>query len=546
MAVTPRAWTLAAIMAAILRRRRVLIIAFLALSAGAVAAVLTARPVYEGGFKLLVKRDRADAVVSGVAGAQTSRPEELSESELNSQVELLKAQDLRERVVREAGLIDRVREGAANEEDAIARALKQFDRDLQVTPIRKTWLIDVTYRDKDPKVARKVLDLTLQSYFEKHLTLHRPSGTFEFFSEQVDRARQEVEAAQAELLRFAETAGVVSAATEQQAVLQQLAEFDAMRRQAAAALAEASQRQRAAAAELSRVPEQRVAQRRVMQNPGAVEDIQSRILTLEMKRTELLQRFTPDYRGVVEIEQQLRDARAALTNALDTTISEETVADNPTRQWLDTEVVRARTDDAALRARVAALSGAVAGYRSQAERLERQSAEEKDLMLKLAAAEDRYRLYLAKQEEARISDELDKTRIANVAVAQAPSLNHEAVRQPSLAMLPLLILVSLILSGALALAVDLYATGFSFAVSSGVAPAPAPAALSVTDDARLAALARTAAASSATFSSRLTELQKLTDSISEQWTRPVPQPRRHDDDNRGWTPMPADGLRQGA
>jgi uncharacterized protein involved in exopolysaccharide biosynthesis len=135
-----RVWTLSSVKDAIVRRRGVLLLAFLALSAGAVAAVVTARPVYEGSFKLLVKRDRADAVVSGVAGAQTSRPEELSESELNSQVELLKAQDLRERVVKDAGLTARLQgtSAADTDEEAVAGALKRLDRDLQVTPIRKT------------------------------------------------------------------------------------------------------------------------------------------------------------------------------------------------------------------------------------------------------------------------------------------------------------------------------------------------------------------------------------------------------------------------
>jgi uncharacterized protein involved in exopolysaccharide biosynthesis len=338
---------------------------------------------------------------------------------------------------------------------------------------------------------------------------------------------------------------VVSASTEQQAALQKLTEFEALRAQAAAALAEATQRQSAAAAELSRVPEQRIAQRRVMQNPGAVEDIQSRILTLEMKRTELLQRFTPEYRGVVETEQQLRDARAALAQALETKIHEETVADNPTRLWLDTEVARARTDNAALRARVASLSSAVAQYRTQAQRLEQQSAEESELLRRLTAAEERYRLYLAKQEEARISDELDKTRIANVAVAEAPSLSHEPTRRPSLAMLPLLLVISMMLSAGLALGVDAFSTGGAFTVAvPSRGPVPQPALVS--DEARLTAATRAAAASSATFAARLAELKTLTDSVAAGWTT-QPPPRRPASETPQWTPLQTTtGLRQGA
>jgi uncharacterized protein involved in exopolysaccharide biosynthesis len=536
-----RGWTLADIRAALVRRSRVLLIACAALSAGAIAAVLTAPVIHEGTFKILVKRDRADAVVSGAA-ADSVRAEELSESELGSQVELLKAQDLREQVATESGLTKRLMTTgeAETDQEAMALALHALDRDLSVTPIRKTWLIDVTYRDQDPQVARKVLDTMVQAYFEKHLTLHRPSGTFEFFSEQVARARQELEAAQHALVEFSRRAGVVSADAEKQALLAKLAEFDGMRAEARSALAEASGRQAAASAELKRVPATRAAQTRITQNAGAAQEIQSKIVALELRRTELLQRFTPEYRGVTEIEEQLKDAKATLAAALGTTLREETVADNPTRQWLDTELVRARTDNAALEARVHSLSSAVNQFRTQAQRLEVQSAEQNDLARKLAAAEDRYRLYLAKQEEARISDELDKTRIANVAIAQAPALKHEPLRRPSLAMLPLLLVVSLILGAALALAVEAF-SGSPRASSVGVMPVGDDHPL----DERLAAMTRVTVARSDSFSSRIAELQKLTETVSAKWTDEKPAPRRADDDNNGWVPN-ADGLRQGA
>jgi uncharacterized protein involved in exopolysaccharide biosynthesis len=542
---------------ALKRRVRVLGIAFAALSAGAVAAVLTAPPIYEGAFKLLVKHDRADAVVTGVPGSETARPEELSESELLSQVELLKAQDLREKVAVDAGLTTQLlaKGDARTEEEALALALKTLDRNLAVTPIKKTWLINVTYRDKDPQVTRKVLDLMVQNYFQKHLALQRPSGTFEFFSEQVDRAHQELQAAQQALLDFSREAGVVSADAEQQAALQKLSEFDAMRLQAAAALAEANHRQTAASAELARVPETRVAQTRVTQNPGAVQDIQSRVLQLEMRRTELLQRYTPEYRGLVETEQQLRDARTALATALQTNIHEEIVGGNPTHDWLDTEVARARTENAAIAARLQALSGATAQYRSQAQQLSVRRAQQADLARNLAAAEDRYRLYLSKREEARISDELDKTRITNVAIAQAPALNHIPKRRPSLAMLPLLIVVAFFLSAALALVLD--------AVSS--APGTAPRLRVEADDdfaaacrpfaampppaaAQFGAAAEFTRANTARLSTRLAELQALTESVATQWevgdrpARVAEQPK-----TTGWMPIPnADGLRQGA
>ena len=444
--------------AALARRRRVAVVCLLALSAGAVAAVITAPAVYEGQLKILVKHDRSDSVVSGAPDRAAERSD-LSETELLSQVELIKATDLLETIAAEAGLARQVMAADASRThaEALALAIKALHRDLTVAPIRKTWLIEVKYRSEDPRLARHVLDTLMRLYLEKHLAVHRPPGTYQFFSEQAERARRELDAAQEGLAQFSQTNRVVSAALEKAAALQKLFEFDGMRAQAAAALVETTQRLSAVTTELSRAPSQRTSQVRITDDAGVMQDVKSRILTLEMKRTELLQRFTPEYRGVVEIDEQLRDAKAALTAARSAPVREETVADNPTRQWLDTELARTQTDNAAIRARVQALSAAVDAYRTRAQTLELRDVEQNDLVRTLKAAEETYRRYMEKQEEARISDELDRTRIANVVVAQAPAVAFEPKRRPSLATLPFLIGAALLLSFGLAIAVDVWA-----------------------------------------------------------------------------------------
>jgi uncharacterized protein involved in exopolysaccharide biosynthesis len=497
--------------AALRRRYRLILACFVALAGGAVAAVLTATPLYVGEMKILVKRDRADSVVSGAAVEAAPERGDMSEAELLSQVELIKANDLLEKVATEAGLVRRVaEEGQTRREgEDLARAMKALRRDLSVTPVRKTWLIDVTYRSKERPLARNVLDTLMRLYLEKHLTLHRPSGTYHFFSDQVERARHELEAAQDRVVQFSRDNRVVSATLEKQAALQKLAEFEAMRAQATAALAETTQRLSAVSTELTRVPSQRTSQVRIADDAGVIRDANARILTLESKRIELLQRFTPEYRGVVEIDQQIRDAKAALAQARSSPVREETVADNPTRQWLDTELARTQTENAALRARVQALSTSVGEFRARAQTLEAQDVEQNDLMRALKTAEEKYRLYIEKQEEARISDELDRTRIANVVVAQAPAVAFEPKRSPSLAMLPLLIGAALILS---------FAVGF---VAEALAPA---AAMPGWERPRLESVLRGTVASGRRLSASLDDLKTVNDALEARLTaRTQPQ-----------------------
>ena len=452
------------------RQRRLIVICFLALAAGAVAAVLLATPYYHGEMKILVKQDRSDSIVTGAAERPDAR-EELSEAELLSQAELMKANDLIERVARDAGLVQRAAASgdARSDAEALALAVKRLRERLTVSPVRRTWLIDVKYRAEDPQLTRNVLDTMLRVYLEKHLALHRPSGTYQFFAEQADGARREWDAARERLAEFSQRTHVVSAVQERDGVVQQLIQFDALRAQAEAARAEAARRLSVVSSELSRVPEQHMAQVRTTDSSLLIQDARARVATLEMRRTELLQKFTPAYRGVVEIDGQLREARAALAEARSAPVREETMADNPTRQWLDTEATRVKAEHEAAQARVQSLTAAVGRYQSRAETLDRREAEEQSLIKAVVASEEKYRLYAQKQEEARISDELDRTRIANVAVAEAPSVAFKPEQTPSLAMLPLLLGISLLLSFALAFVVD--GVGFTPSVAPAFVPA---------------------------------------------------------------------------
>lgn len=441
--------------AALTRRWRVVLVCFLALSTGVFAAVLTAPPLYEGRLKILVKRDRADSVISGASDPAIGRRDrEISETELASQVELIKSGELLARVAEEVGLARRrqAERPSLSDAEALESAATALQQRLTVVPIKRTWLIDVRYKADDPQVTRQVLDTLVRLYFEKHLALQRPAGTYQFFTEQAGRARVQLDDVRARLAAFSLEHQVVSAGTEKQAMLQKLSEFDAMRAQSAALLAETENRLATVTTQLSEVPQQRMAA--VRTDSAVITDVSSRIVTLELKRAELLQKFVPEYRAVREIDVQLTEARTALGSAERAPVVEETLADNPTRQWLETEAARSRADRSAVAARVRALSGTVGQYRARAQTLEIRDAEQRDLQRALQVAEANYLLYAQKQEESFISDELDRTRIANVVVAEGPGVAVQPQREPSEALLPVLLSVALLLSGSVALVVD--------------------------------------------------------------------------------------------
>ena len=85
---------------------------------------------------------------------------------------------------------------------------------------------------------------------------------------------------------------------------------------------------------------------------------------------------------------------------------------------MDSELAKARSELAAGQARAEALSRSVRSYEVQASNLDQKQVLEQGLLRDEKAQEANYLLYQRKQEEARISNALDRSRIVNVAVAE--------------------------------------------------------------------------------------------------------------------------------
>jgi uncharacterized protein involved in exopolysaccharide biosynthesis len=189
-----------------------------------------------------------------------------------------------------------------------------------------------------------------------------------------------------------------------------------------AALAETEQRKQVLEAQAGTLPARTTTEARLSDNPQLMGQLKFTLLNLELKRTELLQKFEPSYRLVKEVETELEQTRAAIEAAEKSQLREETTNRNPTYGWVDSELAKTRSELAAQQARAEVLKRTVAAYEQQASTLDAQEAIEEDLQRDKKAQEDNYLLYQRKQEEARISNALDRSRILNISVAQPPQI----------------------------------------------------------------------------------------------------------------------------
>lgn len=427
--------TLRDLVAVVFRHKRVMILCFLGIFVGALMSALVLPASYRAETKILVKKERVDPVVSPQQTAPMIVKDAISEEELNSEVELMGSEDVLRKVVQECGLDQKKswlsRLGFGQSDDTrLAKAARRLKSDLNIEAVKKSNLISVSYESQNAQLAAKVLDTLNAAYIQKHLEVHHPSGQAQFFEQETDRYRTALADTETALKDFDTTQGGVAPQASRDLVLQKLADFNGDLHTTQAQIKETETRIANLEHQQGSTSARLTTQMKKGDDPQVLQQLKGTLVTLELKRTELLTKFQPTYPLVVEVDKEIADTKATLAKEESTPLHEETTDQNPTYGWINSELAKAKADLAGLQAREVATSAIVSQYENTAKQLDEKGITQQDLLRTQKANEENYLLYLKKGEEARIADALDQSNILNVAVMQAPYVPALPSRSP--------------------------------------------------------------------------------------------------------------------
>ncbi len=426
-------WSLRDLVGIVFRRRRVIVLSFVGLLAGSLVAIKVLPPTYESQMKVLVERERVDPVVSTNANnAQADHG--LTESEVTSEVELFQSRDSLQKAVQDCRLdqpdpnsflgavkshIKSALGISTDKNAALFQAILRLENDLHVNPMNNSNLIKITYDSHSPQVAVQVLKELGDIYLSKHSEVHRLPGISDFFKTQADQYQKDLTGAEQRLQGFNQETGVVSADFGKQFTLQKIGDFDISIRQTQAQIAETKQRLRALEDQEASGSSRVTTQIRTTENSGLMANLKSTLLNLELKRTDLLQKYDPTYPLVQEVNTEIAQTTGAIAEAEKAGVREETTDQDPAYAMVTTEIAKSKADLMGLEAREAVMKDALATLQTKVMTLDKESMVQQDLQRTVKSDEDSFLLYQRKHEEARINDALDQKRIINAAIAES-------------------------------------------------------------------------------------------------------------------------------
>jgi uncharacterized protein involved in exopolysaccharide biosynthesis len=415
------------ILAALFRRKLLFLSLFTSIVAIATLLTMLMPKKYESRMKVLVKNERADMVVSPDPRNGAQPRTDVSEAQVNSEIELLKSNDLLAKVVQVCRLYERseaVHASGDARPEGFERAVRKLQRDLKIIPVRKANIIQITYSAENPLLAASVLKELAAAYLDAHLTIHRTAGTTDFFQNQASRYENELRELESNLSNFRRQHSITSMGEQKDLVLRKTMDAEASLHDTDTALAETTTRVAELRRQVAAHDRRIVTQSRVMPNQYSVERLNTMLAELQNRRTQALMKFHADDRVVVEIEQEIADTRAAMERASKLNSVEQVTDVNPVRQNLEAELARAELQQAGLQSRRTTLATVAGGYRARLAQLENATIDHETLQRSVKEAEENYLLYTRKQEEGRIADSLDQQKIGNVAIAEAPVPSH--------------------------------------------------------------------------------------------------------------------------
>lgn len=402
------------------RRKAIAFFGCVLFSIALLAFVLTRPKSYESHILFLVKSDRTHVEVSPYQTNATLPQEEAGDVKIGTEIQLLLSQDLHREVIQQdlknAG--DSARKVGDVEWNML---LQKFEKNLKVVPIPKSSLIRASFIAPDKDTARETLRILGDRYMNYHLKLHGSGGTYEFFSQQASLYQGKLAEAQKKLAQF-ENRTKITLLTEQKDLnLRKLTGLRASLNEARTTEQETRQRILQLTHQLDEVKPRITTQRRTVPNQYSVDRLNTLLVELQNKRTDLLVKFRPEDRLVQEVDQQISDTKQALDRAQRMTATEEATDVNPLRQALESELSKAEINSSGLRVRQNSLQGQIHSDEQELAKLDLATATHEKLQQDVKEAADNYQLYSRKREEARISGALDNEKIANLAVAEGPT-----------------------------------------------------------------------------------------------------------------------------
>ena len=389
-------------------------------------ACLVVPPVYESTAKVIVTGKQENATLLQVPsekGTSAFLNLNVDETDLNSEMELLKSVDLWMRTVRKLGLkslkkeegksilspiIARMRSWKAElvggerkgrmakkaESVQVLEQARTLMKDLKVTPVTKSKVLDISFRYSDPTMAQKILSTFLDEYIPYHQQVYSVPGAQGFFTNQEEMFFARWQEAQRKVKDFRAKWGISFADKQRSELISQIKQIEDSLVDITSNLSQ--YRKMLAQLKTDSLPTGQLSSspQRGTENT-VISVIATQLFRAKQQLLLVKESFSPESREYRDAESLVQKVTQQFANTLETEIG-------------------------ILAAKRASLDQSLKSRRGDLKALERNTEELRNLQLAATIAKERYIQYSSKKEDARAENVKGGRKLVNVSILAKP------------------------------------------------------------------------------------------------------------------------------
>jgi len=415
--------------------------------------------IYQSEAKLLVRLGRENVTLDPTA---TTGPfisvQQLWENEVKTELEILKSRELVEKVVDAIGpleilkgpekiikkddtmtttpynIIREIKQKISLASDGLMRPLKglsnplsprdrailEVAENLEIEVLKNSNIISISFKATDQKIAQEVIDKLISFFLDKHISVRRTAGSFEFFTDQTDQFRNTLTQIEENFKELKNKTGIASLDEQRRILLNRIGDLHKEIEATESTLAASRARIQEMEMTLSNLPETQVTQETTGNTNQGADLMRSKLYELQLKEQDLLSRYTDNSQMVKEIRRQIAEAKTLLSKE-EPTRTQVTKGLNEAHRQVNLALITEKATFSSLQAKIKKQLTQLTSARAELKNINESEIKLAQMQREMMIQDANYRKYLDKLEQARIDNALEIEKISNISVVQAPT-----------------------------------------------------------------------------------------------------------------------------
>ena len=309
--------------------------------------------------------------------------------------------------------------GRIEETDPLESMVSILKKKLSAEPIKDTYLFQIKAEFGDPNVAAAIANTAAHIFVEysKDVLNKKDREYTEFIKGRKDISEKELIQLRDALKNFKMQNKITHLKKETELKLSALSDFENSLKKTENSLKEVTAGAKKVQKQLARENTFLKSSITISNNP-LVQDLKSRLASLEIERTGLLEKFTPVHKEVITVNSQITEITKKLEREVHRIVSDEATTLNVVHENLRKELMALETEKNSLEARRNALLSVIDRYRDDLKAVADREMQLSELELWVNIAENNFTHLSQKYEDARVNEakRLSEIRIVQEAV----------------------------------------------------------------------------------------------------------------------------------